>query len=256
MNQFTERYKTLSAAALLKIIATPNDYQPLAIEAAKDELAARQLTSEELSEANAENEAELQEKQLKTEKRNAIENKVKNIGTSLIDAVHPIQRTPPSANRTINILSIVFGVLFLIGFFNQFDFIKFSITNKAAKWSFQTIFYLLSTFFTPVAAYLFWGRRRIGWIFFCAFFSYSAVNAVSLLFMLIKHHDAIPAIDNFHPEVSPAAPLWNIFFFGGCLWLILKNEIKEIYTINKKTIYVPAGLGVLVALIIIVGTIG
>jgi hypothetical protein len=256
MNQFTEKYKTLSTAALLKIIDKPDDYQPLAVDAAKEELATRQLTAEELAIANAENEAELQEKQLKTEKRNAFENKVKDISATVIDAVHPIQRTPPTANRIINILSIVFGVLFLIEFFNQFSLIKFILTDKAAKWGFEMIFYLLSIFFIPVAAYMFWRRMKSGWVLFCVFFSYSALSAVILLCMLLKHRHADPAIDNLFPTPSPVTPLWNILFFGGCIWLVLKNEIREIYNIDKKTIYTSAGLGLLVTIIVIMGTIG
>jgi hypothetical protein len=256
MNQFTERYKTLTTTALLKIIDTPDDYQPIAVNAAKEELAARHLTAEELAAANAVIDAELQEKQLKIEKRNVFENKVKDISASVIDAVHPIQRTPPTANRIINILSIVFGVLFLIEFFNQFDFIKFMLTDRAAKWNFQMIFYLLSIFFTPVAAYLFWRRRRLGWVLFCAFFTFSALSAVILLCMLLKHRHTDPTIDNLFPAPSPVTQLWNIFFFGGCLWLILKNEIRDIYDIDKKTIYVSGGLGVVVTVIIITSNIG
>jgi hypothetical protein len=48
MNQYTELYKPLSNSDLLKIINNPNDYQLSAIEAAKSELADRQLTEVEL----------------------------------------------------------------------------------------------------------------------------------------------------------------------------------------------------------------
>jgi hypothetical protein len=249
MNKFTERYKTLSNPDLLKIIDNPGDYQPLAVEAANEELAARHLTAEEIAVANAENEGELQEKQLKTEKRNAFERKVKDIGASVIDAVHPIQQTPPSTNKIIAIFSIVFGVFFLVEFFNQFSFIKFMLTDRAAKWDFEIIFYLLSIFFIPVAAYLFWRRKKIGWILFCSFFTYSGLSAVILFFMLLKHHSFDPAIDNLFPAASPTAPLLNMFFFGSCLWFIFKNNIREIYTIDKQTMIITAGSGVILAML-------
>jgi hypothetical protein len=251
MNQFTERYKTLSTLALLKIIDNPNDYQPFAIDAAKEELTARHISAEELALANAENDAELQEKQLKTERRNAFENKVRNIGSSIVETIHPIQQTPPSANKIITILSIVFGVLFLIEFFNEFSFIKFMLTDRAAKWGFEMVFYLLSIFFIPVAAYLFWKRKKLGWILFCAFFTYSGLSAVILFFMLLKHRTIDPAIDNLFPAASPIAPLWNTLFFSGCLWFIFKNNIREIYNIDKQTMIIATGSGVILTTLIV-----
>ena len=44
MNQFTERYKTLSNSDLLRVIKNHPDYQPEAAEAAKNEINQRNLS--------------------------------------------------------------------------------------------------------------------------------------------------------------------------------------------------------------------
>jgi hypothetical protein len=50
-NSFTEYYKTITNLELLEILENPDDYQPSAIEAAKNEISSRQLSDTEISEA-------------------------------------------------------------------------------------------------------------------------------------------------------------------------------------------------------------
>ncbi|MEO6631391.1 MAG: hypothetical protein ABIN13_06700, partial [Mucilaginibacter sp.] len=101
MNQFTARYKTLSNADLLKIIDTPADYQPEAVEAANDELAARTLVDDELFAAREKNEALKQEQLLKSAKTKALQNKAQDIVYSITDTLNPIQSEKPSAPKAI-----------------------------------------------------------------------------------------------------------------------------------------------------------
>jgi hypothetical protein len=54
-NPFSEQYKKLSNPELLEILDSPDDYQSLAIEAAKLELANRNLLPEQINEAQAYN---------------------------------------------------------------------------------------------------------------------------------------------------------------------------------------------------------
>jgi hypothetical protein len=44
LTNFSEYYKTISNSELLQIVENPHDYQPNAVEAAKHEFAARQLS--------------------------------------------------------------------------------------------------------------------------------------------------------------------------------------------------------------------
>jgi hypothetical protein len=36
--------------------------------------------------------------------------------------------------------------------------------------------------------------------------------------------------------------LESLFFFGGCLWLICKNNIREIYGIDERTMVIVIGV--------------
>ena len=51
-NPYSELYLSISDAALLDILSRESDYQPLAVIAAKNELASRKLSAEQLADAN------------------------------------------------------------------------------------------------------------------------------------------------------------------------------------------------------------
>ncbi len=51
-NPYSELYLNISNAALLDILSRESDYQPLAVIAAKNELASRKLSTEQLADAN------------------------------------------------------------------------------------------------------------------------------------------------------------------------------------------------------------
>jgi hypothetical protein len=161
MDQFTVKYKALRTADLLKIIDNPGDYQPLALETAEAELASRQLSVVELESAKTEIELELQEKELKKEKRQAFGNKVSDLGTSVVDAINPIQHTSPSTNRVINFLSATFGIMFLLTLFKEFSFITFMFFSKESSWGFSMLIYLLEFFIVPVLTVLFFGGASV-----------------------------------------------------------------------------------------------
>jgi hypothetical protein len=69
MNQFAERYKTFTNAQLIRIIDNQIEYQELAIEAAENELAKRQLTDDERESLRIGNEIIEHEKQIQNDKK-------------------------------------------------------------------------------------------------------------------------------------------------------------------------------------------
>jgi len=248
MNQFTERYKTLSNSELLKIIDNPNDYQPLAVETAEAELAGRQLSDEELESAKAEIDLELQEKAVKKEKMQAFENKVKDVGTSLIDAVHPIQQSTPSTSRIINFLSAALAIMFLLTLFKEFGMITFMLFDKTSRWDATMLWYFVQLIFVPVLTLLFWLRKKAGWILLWIYCCVSIVNGLALLFFTLKHPYLFSTTDGFFPTISEASFLWTIIFFGGCLWFIGKQYVREVYRINNRTMLLISGITAAVTL--------
>jgi hypothetical protein len=255
MNPFTERYKTLSNTDLLKIIDNQGDYQPLAFEAATAELLTRQLNTGELEKAHAEIDMEQQQKSLKKERRQAFENKVKDIGAQVIDAVHPIQQSTPSTNRIINFLSAAFGLMFLLTLFKEFSFISYMFFGGHSEWGMSMLLYLLPLFLVPVLTGFFWRRKRAGWILCCVYCSYSLISAVILFFIETIRYYREMHLGDLRPSFSPASFLWSFVFFGGCMWFICKRDVREVYQVNDKSAVLIAGITAAVTLGIIWGSL-
>src|SRR6478672_736347 len=115
-NNFSEYYKTISDTELLNILDNSNDYQPSAVEAAKQEFANRQLTESEIQQARQPLIAKREQKDKEREKVKAVETKIKTAGQTFIDTINPIQSGIPSTEKIIRFIVIVFGGMLLYQF--------------------------------------------------------------------------------------------------------------------------------------------
>ena len=147
-NNFSEYYKTISNTELLIILQTPGDYQPLAVEAAKKEFFNRQLSDSEIKEAKQPLITKQIQKEKESKKVKAIEDKVKNIGHNIIDTVSPIQPGIPSTEKTIRLITIVFGGIFLYQFIKEFRTHLGYVKDIPNYYSFFNISDYLCSFFS------------------------------------------------------------------------------------------------------------
>ncbi len=243
MTDFTEKYTTYSNTDLLKIIDSPDDYQPLAVETAKTIFASRQLSDKDIEIATAELDALKQKKEEKDQKKKALENKVKNIAASVLSTVNPIQAETPNSDKIIKIVSIVFGGLFLFQLYQEYEMISFMFTDSGAKWDFSVVLYFLPLLIFPTATILFFKRKKIGWSLIASFLSYSAVGYIGLFIFTVNSEPSnFPVLDNIFPQTSPSTHIVNSLFFAGILWAICKEEIREIYTVDKKYMFRTIGV--------------
>jgi hypothetical protein len=250
MNPFAEKYKTLSIGQLLEIIDTPDNYQPLAITAAEDELLARNFSIEEMSKARAENDLRANEKEAKTERKRAFENKLVDAASAVIETIHPVQKTPASVNRVILLISIVFGIL---GVVQVYFFVKYLPVvlhfsyhipiSMAMPYFFQG-FYLLGT------AFLFWKRMKWGWIFLAIYTTYSALGAIFLMLVELRRSGILPGTPHrYYPDYAPSF-LFNLLFYGCCIWFIYKRDIRALYKIDKALAIIAAATGLFLMLLV------
>jgi hypothetical protein len=243
MTDFTEKYTTYSNTDLLKIIDSPDDYQPLAVETAKTIFASRQLSDKDIEIATAELDALKQEKEAKDQKKKDLETKMKNVAASVLSTVNPIQAETPNSDKIIKIVSIVFGGLFLFQLYKELGMISFMFTDSEAKWDFSMVLYFLPLLIVPTATILFFKRKKIGWTLLAIFLSYSAVSSIGLIIMTLNSEPSIfPALDNLFPQTSPITYIMTLLFLAGTLWTICKKEIREIYSVDKKYMYGTIGI--------------
>jgi len=106
--------------------------------------------------------------------------------------------------------------------------------------------FLLPLVILPIATYLFWKRKKIGWILLAIFLTYSAIIALIIFFMSLKRETS--GFGNFEalfPTVSPISHFLTFVFFSGSLWAISKKEIRAYYNIKNTTLYKVIGTTIL-----------
>lgn len=235
VTDFTEKFSTYSNTDLLKIIDGPDDYQPLAVETAQKIFASRQLSDLDIEIAKSELALLRQEKEAKDQRKKDLESTVKNIGVSVLSAVHPIQTVTPSADKIIKIVSIVFGGLFLFQLYKEFGMISFLFTESETNWDYSIVLYFFPFIIVPTATILFFKRKKLGWTLLAIFLTYSAVSSVGLFFLTLRM-DAYgnPAQDFLFSQFLPTSHILTLLFFAGTLWTICKESIREIYFVDKK----------------------
>jgi hypothetical protein len=234
MSQLSEVYKTYSVTALLRIIENPENYRPEAVKTARDELDARDLTSDDKNRAIAELEAERQELALKKEHREEIKNTLKEKGSGIMDYINPIQDNEDDTRkspRLINTIAIIFLAIGLLQIITQFDLITGLFQNT--RWDFSVVIFLFPVIITPLAAILFWMKKTAGWILLSIYLSFALMG---LLWMFFIAYDPTFLIGSL--------------FFSGTLWTISQERIRSVFKISTDTMYVSV-----IASILIVGAI-
>jgi len=257
MTEFTELYKNLSNSELLKIIAESDKYNPIAVETAKTEIDSRKLSTEELNQAKTEINKQKEKKKLEIEKRKRQEGKIKEGASTLFDTINPIQNGIQTPEKIIRLTTLIFSGIAVYRIIKEFGMLRYMFTDSGAKWDLSMVEYFFPLIVLPLAAFLFWKRKKSGWILLSIFLTYSAITAIGLFLMNIgRQPSGIPALESLFPTVSPITYIMTLIFFGGTLWLISKEEIRNIYKISKQTMFLTIGLTIAVNVIYMYSIIG
>ncbi len=233
-NNFTEYYKTISDTELLSILDKPEDYQPLAVQAAKNELANRQLSEAQIQDARQPLIAKQIQKEKEREKVKAIESRIKDAGHTFIDTINPIQSGIASTEKTIRLVVILFGGIFLYQLFKDFR-THLAYLRDIPRFPLDSSLYLLPLILLPVAIFTFWRRKTIGWTLLTIFLTYSAVGAMWLLFQSLTWKPyGFSGLDNLFQGPSPTTYIVQLLFLFGTLYVLCKPTIREVFSISKQ----------------------
>ena len=231
-NEFSDYYKTISNTELLNILANSRDYQLLAIEAAKKELADRNLSESEIKGAKEQLIAQKSEKG----KAKTIEDKVRQSGHTLIETLNPVQSGIPSTEKTIRFIVIVFGGIFLYQFIKDFrTYIAF--IKDIPRFPQESILYLLPLILLPIAIFTFWKKMKVGWILLMAFLTFTATNAFLTLFEAFTlSSSSFSGFGNLFPRPSPITYILQLGFLIAVIVVLCKSNIRQVFAINERQI--------------------
>ena len=252
MSDFIKQYTNYSDTQLLQIIEDATNYQPLAVETAQTILNARMLSNEEIECMKAALAQKKEEQETKRRKLFEFKNKIKNTGTSVLDALNPIQTEKPETEKLIAIICLVFSMLFLFHLYTHFGIIRFMFFEIEVKWDLDIALYFLPLLTLPIALVLFFWRKKIGLILLSIFLTYTAVHIFGV-YLLERYRisSGIPAINNtVYPKAQMATQLLLFVFYTGALYRICQEDIRKMFNVSLKKILLSIAITVVLSVMI------
>lgn len=244
---YKEKFNKYSTVELLRIIDNSDDYQPQAVETARDLLANRQLSEEEIKIAKEEIEASTKDSLRKEKKKKQLEEDFKKIWESIVENINPIQNKPLTGEKTIKIIAIIFSGLFLIQLYKEFGMLCFIFSNSAAVWDLSMVFYFIPLIALPTAIILFYKRKKTGWFIMAIFAIYSAISKVFLFIITLKLElSDFHSFDNIFVQISPAFHVFGFLFFVASVWTISKENVRNIFAVTKLTMILTVSVTTLI----------
>ena len=223
---FIKQFEKYSTIQLLRIIDSPNDYQPDAVEAAKTIISNRQLPEEEIEKARNELNGE------KREKERELKDNPKDVYQSVFDAVNPLRSGILIPEKAIKIISIALSGLFLFQLYQELKFIYSIFIAGYADWSIFLDSYFLQLLVFAAVIVLFYKRKKIGWFLLVIYLIFSAISAIGMLIMLIKMHPDVVISSSY---IFLITHILTFVFCAGIIGIISKENIRAVYSISEQT---------------------
>ena len=233
LNDFSKYFKSLSNTELLEILENQENYQPFAIEAAKNEIEARKLSEVEIAKAKEPIILKQLEKENQEKKIKAVSNKVKNVGNTVIETLNPIQDDAPTPDNIIRLISIVFWGIYIYNLFTEFG-LFLAIAQDLKRFDSSSFFYLFPFIIVPIATVSFQMKKTIGWILLSFFIIYTLLGQIWMLVDRLKWHSNNIFLEKLFPQPTPVAYILHIGFLIGIFYVISKPNIREVFKINKS----------------------
>ncbi len=250
MNEFTERYNSKSNIELLKIIKNPRDFKPLAIQAAKDILAKRELTPIEIENHQAELTRQWKDKEIERKDRFEQRKKLISKGLNYLDPINPLKSGITSTERIIRITIVTFGFLSLYWLFSRIGDFVLIFSGDLGVLDFSVALLVLQLFLPPCGIILFHRRKPIGWIILSIMLiiptTLSILNIINTYKYQAAENSLTTLIVSFAPSFSSS--LLAFVFNGGFLFALCRENVRKVYSITSNKMYLIIGIVIVAVL--------
>jgi hypothetical protein len=246
--EIEERYKKMSNAELLEVLQHPAHYQSEALSIAKAEFNTRQLSEKDIQEAGQALLNKNLKKELQNERIAAATTKIVDAGNTFYDTINPIRVTAPTAEKLIRFISLVFSGLFIYKIKVNFGLFS-SIIEGSSHESFAYTIYIFPIVVELIAIVLFWLKKKSGWMLLAIFCCYSLVEILQGLYYSILFQSEESSFMRFGAPPSPLSHIIAALFFAGTIAVMLRQDIKLVYKIEKQNVQSALVVGGLAGLL-------
>ena len=252
MTDFEDIMSRHTDCELLEITTLFRDnYQSEAIIAAEAELKSRNLTNEQLADAQQHLDNKEREQNAKKEKQKRLQSKATNIA----DTFNPL--IEKSTDKRIQIVTISLSIFFLIHLLRNWGLIVLMLQDIGnADISSLEFFAPLVLF--PIGLFGFWTTRKYGWIILTIMLTYLTVTTLVSMGLeikwamqspisfdnsgLIQIQEENPVMDKLFGKKGFAFHIGQLALFAVLLIFLNKQAITKKYLISKRTQLLVIGL--------------
>lgn len=230
-NSFADRFKRLEPVDLITILNTSSDYQPEAVDAARKELESRQLSEEEL--ANAQNifNERIKASQVSNEKWQQIKAKVE----SATHELSPVQFGPQSQDRYIRSVAIFAGVYFLFMLYRSSWLFAVYSGDDSLLLDWTVLDAVVPLIWLPLGGILFGLKRRIGWLLMFGYFWKVVFGSIAFLVF-------------FGQSMTVAQSIVVMVIFAAACYALLRKDVRETFKADNRVLGGAIALGSFAAL--------
>lgn len=254
MSDFKEKYKAYTNLQLLYILNNSDDYQPEAVEAAKEIISGRQLSPEEIALLKEELETEVKANRAVSENSplNRAINASRNASHLFVGTSESAANT--SAHKLWIIALLPLSIIFIWTFFTQIDLLLF-IFSENSSWHWTNLFFIHWIITYPLALYLLYKKKNWGWklaVFLIG--GLVAGNIMAIISILIHQNDPPSQFDVVLETPSPETYIIPLFFSGVNLAVYAHKKVRAIFAATLKQFWqifaIVLGLEILLYLIL------
>lgn len=238
MNTYEEKFKYLKDSELIDIVQNRSQFDEVAIEAAECELNKRGIeASKSKSSAND----------------NAPNKFISKI-TGFVHDIHPSFADKGKYEKIIGVMTIFLLLSYLYNLYNDLSFILFSLSD--GLFDIFTFLKIAEIIAFPLFLWLFWNKRKWGWIIFEVLFTNSVFTNILLLFVgweLTPFWETDKEVTTIVDFLFYTPPLYTnvvkILFYFGLLLILFKSQIRDLFKIDITTIKRVLSFNLLLALV-------
>ncbi len=231
-NPFTETYRSFTTIDLLEILQQPDLYQQAATEAAREEIAQRKLSDEQLSAAQSELEQREAELNARAREKSKIKDAVVEFGVSVVRDITPSQEDLDT-NKKIRVICYALSA---IAIYDAYKLVLTIIRLSRYSRFFDVLSYLPIPILLLLAIgiYHFWHKRKMGWILLMIFATYTALGAVVAFLSDLLMGLGGDAYLRLFPKHTLLYFLISILYIALMIYLN-RADIRDTFQIDKRT---------------------
>ena len=226
-NPFAEKYKSLPTNKLLEIVENSIDYQSIAVDAAKQELAGRtdlEIAEQELKKTTTQAQ---QQEELNQKKRQIIQDKA----STIFEYADPFTKKTPE--KSIVILCVVLSILFLYKTITSIGFLTYMFSDIAEA-DYSTYWFFIEFFYLPISILFLWRKHKIGWYMFLIWLVYQIIMDITYLYITSQ----LPDIDSSFSQIiqlpSASSYIVLLIIHSSFVYFMMKQSTKHLFHIEKE----------------------